>query len=97
MSTGFFLAKQRLGLAQSLRAYGLFLLPLLLQPFVSLMLHAFAPAAALFLSSGYFLAAAVLSLWPLAFKDASSRFWVVGCLGWFALVVLSQAGAALVA
>jgi len=97
MSTGFFLAKQRLGLGRSLRAYGLFLVPLLLQPFVSLALHAAAPPTAPFLSGGYFLAAAVLGLWPLAFKDASSKFWVAGCFGWITSVVLSQVGAALVA
>jgi hypothetical protein len=97
MSAGFFLAKQRLGLAQSLRAYGLFLVPLLLQPFVSFALHLAVPSSAPLLAGGYFLAAAVLGLWPLAFKDASSKFWVIGCLGWFALVVLSQAGAALAA
>jgi hypothetical protein len=97
MSTGFFLAKHRLGLAQSLRAYGLFLVPLLLQPFVSLALHVAAPAAQSFLSGGYFLASGALGLWPLVFKDASSKFWVIGCLGWFALALLSQVGVALVA
>jgi hypothetical protein len=39
----------------------------------------------------------VLGLWPLAFKDASSKFWVIGCFGWLASVVLSQVGASLVA
>jgi len=97
MSTGFFLAKQRLGLAQSLRTYGLFLGLLLLQPFVSLALHIATPSAASFVSGAYFLAAGVLGLWPLAFKDASSKFWIVGGLGWFTLVLLSQAGTALVA
>ena len=97
MSTRFFLAKQRLSLGQSLRAYGLSLVPLLLQPFVSLALHATAPTVAPFLSGGYFLAAAVLGLWPLAFKNASSKFWVIGCFGWLASVVLSQVGASLVA
>lgn len=96
MSTGFLLSKRRLGLAQSLRAYGLFLAPLLLQPFVSLALHAEAPTAAPFLSGGYFLAAAVLGLWPLAFMNASSKFWVAGCFGWLTLLVLSRAGSALV-
>lgn len=44
----------------------------------------------------YFIASAVFAMWPLAFKDASAKFWAAGCLGWFILHVLAQLGAALV-
>jgi hypothetical protein len=85
MSSGFFLAKQRLSLVQSLRAYWLYLVPFILGPLICLAVKAALPVAAPAITAGYFLASAALAMWPLAFKDASNKYWLIGILAWFVL------------
>ena len=85
MNSGFFLAKHRLSLAQSLRVYWPYLVPFVLSPLVSLIVSTALPTAAPVITGGYFLASAALAMWPLAFKDASNKYWLLGVVAWFVL------------
>ena len=93
MNSGFFLAEHRLSLAQSLRAYWLYLVPFVLGPLVSLIVSATFPTAAPVISGGYFLASAALAMWPLAFKDASNKYWLLGVIAWFVLRLVAVGAA----
>lgn len=85
MSSSFFLAKQRLSLAQSLRVYWPYLVPFILGPLINLAVRAALPAAAPAITAGYSLASTALAMWPLALKDASNKYWLIGVLAWFVL------------
>jgi hypothetical protein len=93
MDSGFFLAKHRLGLAQSLRIYWPYLVPFVLGPLVSPIVSAALPAAAPAITGGYFLASAGLAMWPLAFKDASNKYWLLGVIAWFVLRLVAVVAA----
>jgi len=93
MDSGFFLAKHRLGLAQSLRIYWPCLVPFALGPLVSPIVSAALPAAAPVITGGYFLASAGLAMWPLAFKDASNKYWLLGVIAWFVLRLVAVVAA----
>ena len=85
MDSGFFIAKRRLGLAQSLRMYWPYLVPFVLGPLVSPIVSAALPTAAPVVTGVYFLASAALAMWPIAFKDASNKYWLLGVVAWFVL------------
>ena len=93
MSSGFFLAKQRLSLAQSLRAYWLYLVPFIVGPLMGVVVRAALPSLAPAITAGYFLASAALAMWPLAFKDASNKYWLIGVLAWFVLQLATMLAA----
>jgi hypothetical protein len=93
MDSGFFLAKHRLGLAQSLRVYWPYLVPFVLWPLVSPIVSAAIPTAAPVVTGGYFLASAALAMWPLAFKDASNKYWLLGVIAWFVLRLVAVVAA----
>ena len=93
MDSGFFLAKHRLGLAQSLRIYWPYLVPFVLGPLVSPIVSAALPTAAPVITGGYFLASAGLAMWPLAFKDASNKYWLLGVIAWLVLRLVAVVAA----
>jgi len=67
---------------QSMRVYWPFLIPLFLQPLVAFGIRATRPEFSI-VNGIYFVVAGVLAMWPSAFKNASTSFWLTACLIWF--------------
>ena len=87
----FFLAKERISLKRSFRLYWLYVLPFPCVPFLALAIRAtLLPTAASIVSGACFFAAFVLGMWPVAFKDASNKLWLLTGLAWFISVVLAM-------
>jgi hypothetical protein len=87
----FFLAKERISLKRSFQRYWFFVLPFSLVPFLALAAKtALSSTAASIVSGICFLAAGALGLWPVAFKDASNKLWLLACLGWLVSSVLAM-------
>ena len=87
----FFLAKERISLKRSFRLYWHYVLPFALLPFLAVAIRAsFSPTAVPIVFGVCFVAAGILAMWPVAFKDASNRLWLFTCLGWLISSVLAM-------
>jgi len=87
----FFVAKERISLKRSFQLYWCYVLPFPCVPFFALAARATLPPVAASIVSGVcFLAAGALSMWPVAFKDASNKLWLFTCLAWFLSGVLAM-------
>jgi hypothetical protein len=93
MYSGFFRTKHSLSPAQSLRVYWLYLVPFVLGPLISLIVKVVRPAVAPAFSDWYFLAYAVLAIWPVVFKDASNKYRLLGFIAWFVLKIVAVGAA----
>ncbi|WP_158755118.1 hypothetical protein [Dyella sp. S184] len=87
----FFLAKERISLKRSFQLYWLYVLPFPCVPFLAIPIRAtLPPTAASIVSGASFFAAFALGMWPVAFKDASNKLWLLTGLAWFISVVLAM-------
>jgi hypothetical protein len=89
MDMSFLRTEQRLGLSQSLRLYGHYLLLLVLQPAIAFPATLVLPSiVANWLYAVLAIVSAGLVVWVIVRKRASYGFWVIGCIGWFVVNVL---------
>ena len=94
---GFFLAMERISLKRSFQLYWFYVLPFPCVPFLALAVRATLPPTTASIVSGVcFLGTGALSMWPVAFKDASNKLWLLSCLAWFISSVLAMLFSAVV-
>ena len=87
----FIQTKERIDLKRSIQLYWLYALPFPCVPFLDLAARAALPStAASIVSAACFLAAGALGVWPVAFKNASNKLWLLIILAWLISDVLAM-------